>query len=206
MPRRLIIAFSTIVIFGAAFVPAFAGADQSLSQNWVGELKIGSSRRFAQLRLDSDHEPAGTIGFPASGRTVIPLSAVSVEQGHVRFTWAEDSAQTQFDGRLSAGLLDGTVQTGAQQGTLQLAPTATLSAEEQQQPVGYYEMQPGHLLSITTFPTGNIYVDYSTGRLGVLFSFSPDKSFAGPAFQVPVPIEIKCQLSVDSFTHQTMLD
>ena len=52
---------------------------------------------------------------------------------------------------------------------------------------------------------GNVYVDYSTGRLGVLFPSSTDKFFAGPAFQVPVPIDIKCRLSVDPFTHQTTL-
>src|SRR5215467_11874821 len=166
MPRLLIVALSTALIFRAAFVPALAGTNEPLSQNWVGELKIGSSSRFVQMRLDSDRQPAaGTIGFPASGPTGIPLSAVSVESGHIKFTWAEDSGQTQFEGRLSAGLLDGIVQTGAQQGMLQLAPTGTLSDEAQQQLVGYYEMQPGHLLSISTFPTGNIYVDYSTGRL-----------------------------------------
>ena len=205
MPRRLIVALSTVLIFGAGLERALTGT-RSLSQNWVGELKIGSSSRFAQLRLDSDREPAtGTIGFPVSGRTDIPLSGVSAEQGHVKFSWAEDSGQNRFDGRLSAGLLDGTVQTATQQGTLQLAPTAALSTEAQQQFVGYYEMQPGHLLSITTFPMGNLYVDYSTGRLGVLFPSSTDKLFAGPAFQVPVPIDIQCHLSVDPVTQQTTL-
>ena len=205
MPCRLIVALSTVLIFGAGLEPALTGT-RSLSQNWVGELKIGSSSRFAQLRLDSDREPAtGTIGFPVSGRTDIPLSGVSAEQGHVKFSWAEDSGQNRFDGRVSAGLLDGTVQTGTQQGTLELAPTAVLSPEAQQQLVGYYEMQPGHLLSISTLPIGNVYVDYSTGRLGVLFPSSTDKLFAGPAFQVAVPIDIQCHLSVDPATHQTTL-
>ena len=206
MPRRLIGALSTVLIFGAVFMSAFAGADPPLSHDWVGELKIGSSSRFVQVHLDSDRDPAeGTISFPASGRTDVPLSAVSVGRGHVIFTWAENSGQARFDGTLSAGLLEGTVQTGTQQGTLELAPTAVLSPEAQQQLVGYYEMQPGHLLSISTLPIGNVYVDYSTGRIGVLFPSSTDKLFAGPAFQVAVPIEINCHLSVDPATHQTTL-
>ena len=206
MSRRLIVGLSTLLIFGTVFMPAFAGADQGLSQDWVGELKIGGSSLFAQLHLDSDREPpTGTISFPASGRTDIPLSAFSVEQGHVTFSWAEDSGQTRFVGRITDGLLEGIVRTAAQQGTLQLTPTATLPADAQQEFVGYYEMQPGHLLSITTHTMGKFYVDYTTGRLGVLFPSSTDKLFAGPAFQVPVPIAIRCHLSTDPVTHQTTL-
>jgi len=67
MPRRLIGALSTVLVFGAVFMPAFARADPPLSHDWVGELKIGSSSRFVQVRLDSDRDPAeGTISFPAS--------------------------------------------------------------------------------------------------------------------------------------------
>lgn len=173
-------------------------ADQSLSQNWVGELKIGETKHFVQLRLDAGPKAvAGAISFPASGRSDIPLSDISVDAGHVKFAWAEEAGATSFDGILSAGLLEGTVRSIDKQGTLQLAPTVKLTAEAEQRLLGYYEMGPGHVLSILKFPVGPVYSDYTTGQVGVLFPSSGDTYFAGPSFQVPVPIAIHCRVSTD---------
>ena len=188
-----------IIGLSASLVCAVACfGDQSLSQNWVGELKIGDTKRFVQLGLDGARKPVtGTIAFPASGRSDIPLSDVSVDGGHVKFAWAEEAEATSFDGTLSAGLLEGTVRSGDKQGTLQLAPTVKLTAEAEQQLIGYYEMRPGHVLSVLKFPAGPVYSDYTTGQVGVLFPSSGDSYFAGSAFQVPVPMAIHCRLSTD---------
>ncbi len=198
MLRRWIIGLSTLLVSAFACWPSLLGTDQSLSQDWVGELKIGEIKHFVQLRLDGDCEPpAGTIAFPASGRADIPLSDVSVVQDHVRFAWTDDAGPMAFDGSLSAGLLAGTVRTGNKQGTLQLAPTVKLTAEAEQRLLGYYEMRPGHVLSVLKFPVGPVYSDYTTGQVGVLFPSCRDSYFAGPSFQVPVPIAIHCRLSTD---------
>ena len=205
MLRRWIIGLSALLVSAFACLPSL-GTDQSLSQSWVGELKIGEIKYFVQLRLSGGGEPtAGTIDFPASGRADIPLSDVSVVPGHVRFAWTDDAGQTSFEGSLSAGLLEGTVREGNKQGTLQLAPTVSLSAEAQQRLIGYYEMRPGKLLSVTSFPLGLVYLDYSTGQAGVLFPSSQDTFFAGPAFQVPVPVAINCRLSADPVVNLTAL-
>ena len=113
------------------------------------------------------------------------------------FAWTDDGAPMSFDGRLSAGLLAGTVRSGDKQGTLQLAPTVQLTAEAEQQLLGYYEMRPGDVVSVLKFPLGPVYSDYTTGRVGVLFPSSQDSFFAGPSFQVPVPTVIRCRLSTD---------
>ena len=174
-------------------------ADPPLHQDWVGELQIAESKRFVQLKINADHQPiTGTIAFPASGRADIPLSDVSADDGRVKFVWADDAAQTSFDGRLSAGLLSGTVSAGKKRGTLQLAPTVTLTAEAEQRVLGYYEMRPGHIVSVLKFPLGLVYSDYTSGRLGVLFPSSEDTFFAGPAFQVALPVAISCRFSTDT--------
>jgi hypothetical protein len=113
------------------------------------------------------------------------------------FAWTDDGAPMSFDGRFSAGLLAGTVRSGDKQGTLQLAPTVQLTAEAEQQLLGYYEMRPGDVVSVLKFPLGPVYSDYTTGRVGVLFPSSQDSFFAGPSFQVPVPTVIRCRLSTD---------
>jgi len=198
MLRLWIMGLSALLVSAFAGWPSFLGTDQSFSQDWAGELRIGENKHFVQLRLAGDREPStGTIAFPASGGADIPLSEVSVVRSRVRFAWTDDSGQTSFEGNLSAGLLAGTVRTGKKSGTLQLAPTAKLTAEAEQQLLGYYEMQPGHIVSVLKFPLGPVFSDYTTGRVGVLFPSSQDTFFAGPAFQVPVPIVIRCRLSTD---------
>jgi len=182
-------------------VASLSGADRSLSRNWVGELKIGNIKHFVQLTFHGDPEPStGTIAFPASGQADISLSGVSVDHAHVKFAWSDGTGPSSFDGSLSAGLLQGTVRAGNEQGTLQLAPTVTLSPEAQERLTGYYEMQPGRILSVTSSPLGPFYVDYTTGRVGVLFPSSQETFFAGPAFQVPVPVAINCRLTSDPLT------
>jgi len=206
MFRRWIIAFSALLISAFACLPSLLVTDQSLSENWVGELKIGEIKHLVQLRLGGDREsPAGTIAFPASSGTDIPLSAISVEHGRIAFAWTDDGVPMSFDGRLSAGLLAGTVRRGDKQGTLQLVPTVKLTAESEQQLLGYYEMQPGHVVSVLKFPLGPVYSDYTTGRVGVLFSSSQDTFFAGPSFQVAVPMVIRCRLSTDPLTNLVAL-
>jgi dienelactone hydrolase len=206
MFRRWIIGLSALLVSAFACLPSVLGTDQSLSENWVGELNIGEIKHLVQLRLGGDREPtAGTIAFPASSGADIPLSAISVEHGRVAFAWTDDGAPTSFDGRFSAGLLAGTVRSGDKQGTLQLAPTVKLTAEAEQQLLGYYEMRPGHVVSVLKFPLGPVYSDYTTGRVGVLFPSSQDTFFAGPSFQVPVPMVIRCRLSTDPLANLVSL-
>jgi uncharacterized protein len=181
-------------------------ADPPLNKDWVGELQIGDSKRFVQLKIDADHQPiAGTIAFPASSQSEISLSDVSVDHGHEKFAWKDDADRPLFDGSLSAGLLEGTVRACDKEGGLRLAPTPVLSAEAQERLTGYHEMGPGHLLSVTSYPLGLVYLDYSTRRAGVLFPSSTDSFFAGPAFQVPLPITIRCRLSINPVTKLTAL-
>jgi uncharacterized protein len=206
MLRRWIIGLSALLVSAFASWPSLFGTDQSLSRNWVGELKIGEIKHFVQLRLGGEGKPtAGTIAFPASSRAEIPLADVSVVEGHVRFAWTDDAGQTSFEGSLSAGLLEGTVREGNKQGTLQLAPTVKLTADAEQRLLGYYEMRPGHVLSVLKFPVGPVYSDYTTGQVGVLFPSSEDTFFAGPSFRVSVPIAIRCRLSTDPVANLTAL-
>lgn len=191
--------FASLLLIWSVTVPP-------LSKDWIGELQIGESKRFVQLKIIADRQPiAGTIAFPASGRADTPLSDASVDDGHVKFAWKDDADRVSFDGRLSGGLLSGTVSVGNKQGTLQLAPTVTLTAKAEQQVLGYYEMRPGHIVSVLKFPLGLVYSDYISGRLGVLFPSSEDTFFAGPSFQVALPVAIRCRLFADIGKNHTAL-
>jgi pimeloyl-ACP methyl ester carboxylesterase len=100
-----------------------------------------------------------------------------------------------FKGSISHGLLVGRIHAGRDSGTLQFAPVASLERDAEERILGYYELSPGHLLSILRFPMGLVYSDYTSGRTGVLFPASETSFFAGPAFQVPVPITSRAQFT-----------
>jgi dienelactone hydrolase len=187
-----------LIVIALVVSTCLSAADPLLHRDWVGELLIGDIKHFVRLSIAADREPmSGTIAYPASDVGAISLSAISVEHGQVAFAWSDNAGPMSFDGSLSEGFLTGTVKTGNKQGTVHLAPTMTLTAEAEQRLVGYYEMRPGHLLSVLKFPSGPVYSDYTTGRVGVLFPSSEDAYFAGPSLQVPVPIAIRCRLSTD---------
>jgi pimeloyl-ACP methyl ester carboxylesterase len=180
-------------------------ADAPLSENWIGEFRLGDAKRFVQLKLKhSQGTVTGTITFPLSGPPEIPLSDIVVTQDRVGFAWIE-TARTSFDGRLTGGLLSGSVTRASERGELQLAPTAIVSSASQERLVGSYELEPGHILSVTQFPYGPVYTDFSTGRVGVLFPSAEDRFFTGPAFQVVPPIAIRCEISTDRSTNRVTI-
>src|SRR5215467_13093292 len=145
MRRRWMVGLWVFLVSALAWWPILFGADQPRSQNWVGELRVGDSKRFVQLKIAADRRPmSGTIAFPAIHPAEIPLSEVSVGDRLVKFAWNGDGGPAAFDGRLSGGLLEGIVREGSKRGRLQLAPTVTLSADAQQKLIGDYEMRPGH--------------------------------------------------------------
>jgi pimeloyl-ACP methyl ester carboxylesterase len=180
-------------------------AKAALSESWIGELRLGHAHRFVQVKLKRTQDAAtGTIAFPVSGRSEIPLSDIVVTQDRVRFAWIE-TARTSFDGRLSGELLSGSIARASEIGELQLAPTVTVSSASQERLVGFFELEPGHILSVTQFPYGPVYTDFSTGRVGVLFPSGEDRFFAGLSFQAVPPIAIRCELATDRSTNSVTL-
>src|ERR1700683_2344852 len=153
----------TTFILSAVGLACFGGlfaATQPMHRDWVGELQIGDVKHFVQLTIANDAELLMVIiAYPASGVTHVPLTAISSEHGHVRFAWVDHAGPMSFDGSFSAGLLAGGVQAGNAHGRLQLAPTVTLNEGAEERLLGYYEMQPGHLLSILKSPSGLVYSD-----------------------------------------------
>jgi pimeloyl-ACP methyl ester carboxylesterase len=120
-----------------------------------------------------------------------------MENETVSFIWPDETGEITFKGGTSNGILAGDIQAGLNVGTLQLAPIASLERDAEDRILGDYELSSGHLFSITSFPIGLVYTDYASGRARVLFPSSATEFFAGPAFQVPVPIAIRARFSVD---------
>lgn len=181
-------------------------AEPALEHQWVGEFQMSDAKHFVELSFEGENKAlTGVISYPASGLKDMPLSAISMDGHHVTFAWTENKEPVRFEGNLSDGQLAGHIHSGNQSGTLQLVPVTRLTKDAEDRLFGYYEMRPGHVLSVLKFPVGPVYSDYTTGQVGVLFPSSADTYFAGPSFQVPVPIAIHCRLSTDIAASLTAL-
>lgn len=187
-----------VLIVGLVCLTNLLAAAEPVERSWVGELRIGDVKHFVVLTV-SDEGPQvnGTITYPASGGNDIPLSSISFEPDHTTFAWTGDDRRLSFDGNLTGDLPAGTVRADSTLGTLQLARTAKLDPAAEQRLIGYYEVAPGHVLSVTKYPLGMVSLDYTTGRAGVLFPSSQTSFWGGPSFQVPVPVTTRCRLSTD---------
>jgi Xaa-Pro aminopeptidase/pimeloyl-ACP methyl ester carboxylesterase len=189
----------TILIAGLSWLAPAVGAAQPVQRDWIGELHIGDRNALVELKLQAERSSsAGTISYPMSDGKALALSAFSTERGRVSFAWSEDTGKWIFEGKVSNGILTGDVRGGIAAGTLELAPVMHLDHDAEERIVGYYELSPGRMLSITSFPVGPVYVDYASGQAGVLFPSSESEFFGGPGFQVPVPIKIRARFGVDS--------
>jgi pimeloyl-ACP methyl ester carboxylesterase len=188
-----------MLLFAVASFPAVPGGDPPAHANWIGELQIGDRKALVELKLDTTGGPlTGTIAYPVRGKEPIALSTLSIDRDRVRFAWPDDGKESTFDGNIANGILAGNVQRGRDVGTLELAPVVPRDRDAEKKIVGYYELSPGHVLSITSFRFGPVYVHYTSGRVGVLFPSSQTEFFAGPAFRVPVPVRIRATLTMDS--------
>jgi uncharacterized protein len=175
------------------------GAEPPLHADWIGELRIGERASLVELKIETTgNTPAGAIIYPVTGQKALALTKISSARGRVSFAWPDDNEQMLFEGEVSNGILSGKVQHGSKVGTLHLVSVANFKSKPEDGIFGYYELSPGHLLSITSFPLGPVYVDYTTGRVGVLFPTSKTEFFAGPSFQVPVPIAVRARLTMDA--------
>jgi len=203
--RRVFVAglavFSLAVVASGASPADRVPAEPAAHPAWIGELRIGARTMLTELRFTSDQRTLrGAVAYPERGEEDMPMSDISSTPGRVRFTWRDGTGQLAFDGRMSHGLLSGRVRSVNESGILRLAPIVHLDRAAEERFTGYYEMSPGHLLSITSFPFGPVSLDYRSGQVRALYASSPTQLFAGPAFQAPVPVVVRADLSRDAKT------
>ena len=190
MKRKQIVGILLLLVCGF-FMPSHA-AQESLEGNWVGTLKI----QDRQDRVDAHFQVEqgnikGTVDVPLKGEMNLHLLNINLDASRVRFEWQEQTRTFLFNGQLIDGAISGEVRQGETQGTLQLVRTAKVDPKVYDQYSGLYEVSPNKLISIARFPPGPVFTDYETGRTGALSPLSPDTLFAGSAFLLPAPIDVK---------------
>ena len=188
--RRLAFVVLSLFLCGLAAPPRASA--QPPEGDWAGTLKLGDEpdRVIVHFRVEGG-EVKGSLDFPLRERMNLDLSGVSLDGDRLRFQWQGERAVNAFDGRLGGGTISGGVRRGEARGTLELVRLAKVDPRVYDQYSGLYEVGPGRLISVARLGPGPVFTDFETGRTGALLPLSPDTLFAGPAFLLPAPVDVK---------------
>ena len=81
------------------------------SGDWVGELRLGESATFMQVKFNGDASPpTAQANLPVENRWSIPLGDLRVIGPVVTFSMPLQSDTAQFHGALSGDVIDGEVR------------------------------------------------------------------------------------------------
>lgn len=190
MKRLLMSVFIALLICGC-WRPSFA-AQQALEGDWVGTLTFQEKPDLINTHFKAEGNSInGSVDYPLQKQMNLALSKISLVASRVHLEWQGRSGTTVFDGYLKDGMISGDVQQGETRGSLQLAQVAEVNPESYDHYDGLYELDHNKLILIRRSQSGLTYLDFSSGRIGMLFPSSASTFFAGPAFLIPTPIELK---------------
>lgn len=189
--KKLFVVNTLLLLFCGLYATAF-GFQQPLEGDWVGTLKFKNSQDRVDVHFRVEQgNIKGTVDVPLREQMSLALSNISLDSYRVSFEWQDKSGAIIFNGQLADGAISGEVRQGEAQGTLQLVRIAKVDPQVYDQYSGLYEVSSNKLISIARFPPGPVFIDYETGRTGALSPLSQDTLFAGPAFLLAAPIDVK---------------
>jgi uncharacterized protein len=183
--KRLAMIGVLALLFGGFCVPSFAAQD-GLEGDWVGGSNLFENPVFVHLRFTPSAAGIGGITniqlWKVSNR---PLSVVKVETSQVHFEFPSTTGiPFVADGKLTDGVIQGTMRRGDNQGTFHLIRVAKVNRKLYEAYVGAYEFpdpkQGGarKLHLITYGALGHLrWVNLETGQTTGLFPISDNKFF-----------------------------
>src|SRR5688572_4956320 len=179
--------------------PALA-ADPSLAGDWAGGFERGADYVFLQLHFKTeDQSLSGTYDAPLLFKHCTPLDKIAVDGPRVSFEIPGDPHPQTFSGDVKEGILSGEVKQGAARLPFTFTRLAPITAQNY---VGTYEVEPGHFIFIRAAVELGIgalqFMDFKTGRVGMLLPTSATSFFTGPGVLVPYPVEATVQFTLDS--------
>ena len=190
MSNLITVCIAVVLYFSCSASPG--RADQPPEGDWVGALNLKGTMEVANVHFKNEEGGVhASLDFPVRQQMDLALSRVMIEAGKIHFEWEDQSGPVIFDGQLSGNTISGTTRQGEARGSFELVRTVKIDAATYAEYGGLYEITPGKLVAIGAFPGDPQYVDFESGRTGSLFALSESTLFAGPAYQIPAPIDIR---------------
>jgi pimeloyl-ACP methyl ester carboxylesterase len=181
------------------------GGDGSLLGDWAGGFEQGDDYIFVRLHFKSkDGVISGTYDAPLLFQQGRSLKRVSLNASTVSFEIPNQPGTRFFKGEIKDGGLAGTMKEGPSERPFRFSH---LTSIEPKNYLGTYEIERGHCVFIRAGVEigldGLQFIDFKTGRFGVLFPVSATNFFTGPTLLVPYPVEASVSFTLDAQVEAT---
>lgn len=191
--RRMFIALTLVILWGL-WSPCHA-QQPSLAGEWVGGLDTGRQWLDIKVRFPKDGAAGGAIDLPQYNLIDQPLVNAGVTADRVHFEWPRGERGTAtFDGEFTEGGLSGRYQRGDIRSTFYLVRALKIAPTTYDKYFGNYRLGPDRFLTIGVEGDDAprlSYVDTKTRRAGHLFPLSENEFFAGPTYEIPLPVDFR---------------
>ena len=190
----------------ALLAPRSSAAQESqFDGEWIGGFRAQDRWVFVKARFGgTDRTLAGRVDIPTIGDRGVLLRNVSADRDHLSFSLPGRSGDVVFDGRLRADRVKGEVRQGPARSEFELmrirpdgVPFKTFA--------GTYAFADGEMLLLFAGPGGPTYIDYATGRMGVLFAIDDTTFVSGPSILAGYPVELTVRFDRDAAGRATGL-
>ena len=179
-----------LLLFAAFFLPMLLRAQApSISGRWIGELDMQGETTVFRLSVPDGTGQAAADLLPG-GPTGLPVHGLAELQSGVRFELPMDPAPLVFEGsRTGEEEIAGAVRRGEMTGRFHMMHLAEVDARRLAAVRGHYETDSGRVIWVGPFGEFGAelkFLDFASGRFGVLHARSESVFVAGLAVMVPL--------------------
>lgn len=176
-----------------------SASSNSLGGDWAGGFEEGADYVFHRLHfITHNGKVSGTYDAPLLFQHGRSLRNLTTNSSQVTFEVPNKPHPRVFSGELKNGVLTGQMKEGGTERPFRFTRLAAIQIERY---VGTYEIEPGHFVFLRAGVEIGAnclqFIDFKTGRLGVLFPTTPTNFFTGPAVLVPHPVEATVAFTMD---------
>jgi uncharacterized protein len=187
-------------------VPAVrAAAEAALEGHWIGGFKGATDVVAVDVRFEAgDDGLTGELSLPQRAEWNIDLTNVRQRGHRVSFELPGAGGNLLFEGRLrDDGRVTGSVRQGQASTSFELIRVVTPAADHLRGVYGTYERPDGQVFLVAPGDGQPIYVDYASGRTGMLYSVGGDRLIGGPTMGTGYPVALEVAVSRGPSGHAT---
>lgn len=188
----------------AASLPAAPAAARAFEGEWIGALLGSGGSLFLRVRIGGEGgNVAGRADIPVRGELGILLQHVEASDPRLAFEIPGNAGNLRVEGELTDdGRIAGTVAQRDIRARVELVRLHAGWREALRPFLGTYRGDDDDdVLLFYEGPGGPAYVDYRTGRTGLLFATAADTFVAGSSVLSGYPVETTAHFSRDPATH-----
>jgi pimeloyl-ACP methyl ester carboxylesterase len=174
---------------------AVEGDPVAVEGDWIGGFESLEGTVYVTAHFGPDDGQlgghlGGRLDLPLRGDVNILLQHVSASDDKLSFEVPGATGNLRFEGKRQRQRVSGSVRQAFASTSFELMKVSSVTPEMVADFTGDYEIEPGHVLLVSSTASGLLYLDQSIGRIGFLYGVAPDRFVAGPSLVAGYPVEV----------------